>query len=185
MKRKNILLIAVVLALIIVCIFGSMSYYNHSKTDGSTLESREKILDKSGAGFKNQKWTIATEQELDGYIISGAYSTDGKATIAIFEPVGNGKYGFMASENRSSDNIFITNAILDGIPYDLIWFPNAQTEYAEIVYTIDGQSQDAVRYDTADLKLICRNAPAKEYTIHVTYYDSEGNEHSNFEPSGT
>ena len=76
MKKK--LLIAIVP--VIICIIG-VSVYNFCLTsNGDTIESRENILNK--AISSGNDWTIAKEIELDGYIISGAYSTDNKSTLA-------------------------------------------------------------------------------------------------------
>ena len=71
----------------------------------------------------------------------------------------------------------IGGAAINGSWYDLIWFNGAQTEYAEIIYTIDGKKRDTLKYDTTDMDIICINNPEKEYTINVSYYDKNGNKY--------
>ena len=53
----------------------------------------------------------------------------------------------------------------------------AKTEYAEITYTINGQVQDTLRYSTDDMDIISIKNPEKEYSIHVAYYDNDGNKY--------
>ena len=142
---------------------------------GDTITSRESIL--NTAISKGNEWTIAKELELGGYIVSGAYSTDNKSTLAIFEPTGNGDYKFSTSTNRNSDEIIVGGVAINGEWYDLIWFNGAKTEYAEITYTINGQVQDTLRYSTDDMDIISIKNPEKEYSIHVAYYDNDGNKY--------
>ena len=107
----------------------------------------------------------------------GAYSADNKSTLAIFEPIGNGDYKFSTSTNRNSDEIIVGGVAINGEWYDLIWFNGAKTEYAEITYTINGQVQDTLRYNTDDMDIISIKNPEKEYSIHVAYYDNDGNKY--------
>lgn len=96
----------------------ALLYFGYSTPKGDTIESRESLLD---AVISNSDgWTIAKEIEVDGYIISAAYSTDHKSTLAIFEPAGNGTYQFKTSTNRDSKEIIIGGASINGIWYDLI-----------------------------------------------------------------
>lgn len=142
---------------------------------GNSIQSRERLLNTTIS--KGNEWTIAKELELDGYIISAAHSADNKSALAIFEPTANDKYKLLTSTNREKDEIVIDGAIINGNWYDLIWFNGAQTEYAEITYTIDGQSQDTMRYNTTDMDIIfCKNLE-KEYSINISYYDSNGNKY--------
>lgn len=168
MKKKLSLIVLV----IIVCVTAAFAYVFSALPKGNTRESRESIL--NTAISKGIDWTIATEIELDGYIISGAYSTDDRSALSIFEPVGNGNYRFMTSTNRNNDEIIVSGAVINGKWYDLVWFHGAKTEYAEITYTISGQQQDAVRFSTENMDILYQEQPAKEYSIQVVYYDSDG-----------
>lgn len=170
--RKYIIIVVVVL--IVLGIFGI--YNQHQKKfGGSTVESREMILEK--ANSKGRGWKIATELELDGYIISGAYSEDNMSAIAVFKPDKNGKYIFVNSTNRNNDEIITSNAIINDVWYDLVWFNGAQTEYAEITYTIDNNIWNPLRYDTTNMNIICNEAPGDDYIMNVSYYDSKGNKY--------
>lgn len=170
MKKKVIIILTAVL-----CIAAVFLYFFNSNPKGDTITSRERIL--NNAISKGNEWTISKELELDGYIISGAYSTDNKSTLAVFEPVGNGNYKFKSSTNRNVEEIIISGAAINQEWYDLIWFNGAKTEYAEITYTINGQVQDTLRYNTDDMDIISIKNPEKEYSIHVAYYDNDGNKY--------
>ena len=167
-KKKSLIALAIVF-----CIVTSFLYFLNLNSKGDTVASRECIL--NTAISKGNEWTIVKELEIKYYIISGAYSTDSKSTLAIFEPVGNGTYKFKTSTTRDSKEIIIGGALINGIWYDLIWFNGAKTEYAEITYTVGGQTQNTLKYNTNNMDIICHPNPEKEYSIHVTYYDSNGN----------
>lgn len=165
-KRIGIVLLAG------LCLAAVSLYFWYSIPKGDTQESRERIL--NDAISKGNGWNIAKELELDGYIISGAYSTDHKSTLAVFEPTGNGGYRFRTSTNRNAEEIIIDGTTINGVWYNLFWFYGAETEYAEITYTVNGQ-KDTLRYDTGNMEIIAIPNQAKEYTIHVVYYDKDGN----------
>lgn len=140
---------------------------------GNTVESREGLLDTAIPEGSN--WTISKEIEVDNYIVSGAYSANGKSTIAVFVPTPNGKYKFSTSTNRENKDIIVGGAIINGEWYDLIWFNGAQTEYAEIIYTVNNVRKEPLKYDTTNMDLICIKNPEKEYSVGACYYDRKGN----------
>ena len=168
--KKKMLLIGFVA---IVCVVGILICCAYSSPDGKTIESREELLD--DAISTGESWSIAKEIEIDGYIISAAYSTNNKSTIAVFKPESNGKYEFLTSTNRDNNEIIVGGAIINGDWYDLIWFNGAQTEYAEIIYTINGKEYKPLKYDTTDMDIIYNKNAEKDYSMKVYYYDSEGN----------
>lgn len=170
--KKKILIFGLIIA---ICIGSVFVYYAYSVTAGDTIESREFLLDKAIA--TGEDWIIVKEAKIEGFIISAAYSTDNKSTLAVFEPEAKGKYKFSTSVNRQSDEIIIGGAIINGDWYDLVWFNGAQTEYAEIVYTINGKENKPLKFDTADMNIIYNKNPEKEYELSVCYYDSEGNKY--------
>lgn len=170
--KKKILILGLI---IVVCISSFVVYFACSSNAGDTVESREVLLDKAIAPGEN--WNIVKETEIEGFIISAAYSTDNKATLAVFEPEAKGKYKFSTSVNRQSDEIIIGGAVINGDWYDLVWFNGAQTEYAEIVYTINGKENKTQKFDTTDMDIIYNKNPEKEYEMSVCYYDSEGNKY--------
>ncbi len=151
-----------------------ISHYSAAPA-GNTIESRESRLNTEIA--KGKRWSIVKEIELDGFIISAAYSADNKSALAIFKSTGNGNYKFVTSTNRDNDEIIIGGITINDDWYDLFWLHGVQTEYAEITYTINGQKQDPLRYDTTDMGIICCKNNAKDYEISVCYYDSSGNKY--------
>lgn len=168
MNRKRLLYVLIPL----VCMIGALLLSNIFPK-GNTVESREELLD--NAIPEGGSWTILKEIKIDNYIISCAYSTNEKSTIAVFEPISNGKYKFSTSTNRETGDIIIGGAIINGEWYDLIWFNGTQTEYAEIIYTINGVRKEPLKYDTTNMDLICIKNAEKEYFIDAYYYDSKGN----------
>lgn len=80
MKKK---LLLIVLS-IVICLVTAFVYLFISTPKGDTIASRENIL--NTAISKGGKWTIAKELKLDGYIISGAYSTDDMDIICYENP---------------------------------------------------------------------------------------------------
>ncbi len=99
MKKKLLLIVLAV----VVCIAAVSIYFFCSTSKGDTIESRESML--NTVISRGRDWTISKEIELDSYIISAAYSTDHKSTLAVFEPTGNGNYKFNTSTNRDNKDI--------------------------------------------------------------------------------
>lgn len=143
-----------------------------NKNDGSTTEKRELMLNESIS--KGSGWQIATETEIDGYVVSGAYSTDNLSSIAVFEPDKNNGFKFMTSRNCHNDEIIIDTAVINKTAYNLIWFNGAKTEYAEVTYTVDNKPLDTLTFDTSDMDIICCKAPSDDYTVKVVYYGADG-----------
>lgn len=142
----------------------------------ATVADREKRLAESIPQSAGQSWSIATESKVDGYIISGAYSDQGCAAIAVFEPNKKGGYRLQGSTWQGRDYVITDTAPLNGERYHLIWFTGAPTEYAEITYAVGAQKPQTMRFDTADGGVICTQIEADDhYNMQVAYYDSEGN----------
>ena len=160
-----------VIIMVAMCI-GSISYY--IQPDGSTLESREEIC----AEFPRGKdWKISVEQNFDDYIISGIYSRDCMSGVAIFEPIGNGKYRLQSREWRKQDEIVISGATFNGVWHDIIWFNGAKTDHAEITYTYDGKKQETIIHNSKGMEIFIHPQPSNDYTFDVVYYDNEGNKY--------
>ena len=153
-----------------VCVLGYQFFF---APVGNTVESRQAQLNKSIA--KGESWTIVKELTVEDTIISAASSSDGKAALAIFEPVSNRGYQFVSSTNRNQNEIIISGASIQGNWYDLIWFDGAQTDHAQIIYTINDTPQKPLLFDTNDMDIICIQNKEKEYNLSVTYYDQDGN----------
>lgn len=86
--KKRIIGVFLLAAVLLIC--GVVFYQSQKEEDGATLESREVLLDQAISQSKGTQWTIATETKLEDHIVSGAYSTDGKVTLAVFSPLGEG-----------------------------------------------------------------------------------------------
>lgn len=168
MNKKRLLYVLILL----VCTTGAL-LLSGTLMKENTIESREELLENAIPG--GDDWTIAKEIEIDSYIISCAYSVNGKSTVAVFEPTSNGRYKFSTSVNGENKDIIIGGAIINNEWYDLIWFNGAQTEYAEIIYTINGVRKEPLKYDTTNMDFIYIKNPEKEYSIDVYYYDGKGN----------
>ena len=168
--KKPIFTFAVILAFIVG--FGAIQYF--SRPDGSTPQSREEIC----AEFPRGKdWKIAIEQAYNDYIISGIYSRDGMSGIAVFEPVGNGKYKLQSRIWREQDEIVITGFIIDQKWHDIVWFNGAKTDNAEITYTYDGEKQEPIIHNAKGMEIFINPAPSKDYSMDVVYYDDAGNKY--------
>lgn len=168
MKKKTGIVFAILIILIVA--YSAWNYFG--KPDGSTVQSREELLENIPKGTD---WKIAKETEFQNHIISGMYSSDGKSGIAVFEPLDNGTYKMSSREWRENDEVIISGYIIDGTWYNLVWFNGAQTEYAEIIYTIDGEEQEPIVCDTKDMDVLVNESPAKDYSMSVVYYDENGN----------
>ena len=161
-----------VVIMLVMCI-GSISYY--IQPDGSTLESREELLQERSKG---KLWLISVEQKIDNYIISGIYSGYDESGLAVFEPKGNGKYKLQTRVFRDNDRIITTSSYIGGQWYDIVWFNGAKTDYAEITYTLDGVKQEPIIHNSKGMEIFIHPAPTNdEYGINVVYYDSEGNKY--------
>lgn len=162
-----------IIILVAVLLFLGIATYKYlSVPNGQTVESREQLLE----GIpKGSEWQISTEQSVNDYIVSGIYSADGKSGIAVFEPTGNGRYKLSSREWRENDRIVISGYLFEGVWYDIVWFNGAETQYAEITYTVNGVKQEPIKHDSTNMKIFINQAPAKDYSINVVYYDNAGN----------
>ncbi len=160
-------------AIVMVLVGIGIQYHTHS-SDASDVTGREKRLERAIAK-EGEKWQIAKELELDGYIVSGAYSTEQRAAITVFEQDANGDYQFLTAKDGNVDQVLMDQIIIREKVYDVIWFAGAQTEYANVTYTLENQVQHTIQYDTANMDLWYHEAPDQAYTIQVSYYDAQGN----------
>lgn len=164
----------VFIAIILLCFVGILIYSINSQAPrGDTVESQEKILNRALQGGKN--WTIYNAAYIDNYQISGAYSTNGKSAIVVFEKMDNGNSKLVLSTTENNDSIIVSGMIINQEWYDLIWFNGAQTEYAEITYTIPGEEKKTIRFDTSQMGVIYTPAVAETYSWNVIYHDEYGN----------
>lgn len=149
---KKYIIAFVVLLAVILC---ARELYYITRPDGSTAEIREEMIN----GFTH-KWEIVTESELNGYILCGIYSEDRMNGIAVFEPVGDGKYKLVSKDYRESDEIVVTSTLIDGEMYTLVWFNGEKGNAVHNHIKPDGQTQTVV-FDAENVKIV--------------YYDDDGN----------
>lgn len=145
-----------------------------NKQDGTTIESREKMLESLPRGFG---WKIAVETEIDNNIVCGIYSRDNKSGIALFAPVDDKGYKLIARQWRDSDDIIISNFVILNKWYDIIWFNGAKTDFAQITYNIGGNEQEPVIHNAKGMELFVNPSPSEDYDVNVVYYDDAGNKY--------
>ena len=157
---------------ILLCVAGVLIYFV-SLPKGNTVESREDLLNDAIRG--ESAWKIVKEINIEDHIISCGYSENDKATIAVFIPTTNGRYKFLTSTNRHNKEIIIGGVNINNDWYDLIWFNGAQTEYAEVTYTINNETKKTTKYDTRNMDLISIKNNEQSYKLDFYYYDNAGN----------
>ncbi|WP_347489221.1 hypothetical protein ABDB91_18620 [Desulfoscipio sp. XC116] len=168
MKRKKYIL-AVAAILILSVVFVGF-FFQQSELDGSTLESRELRLNQSDNGIH-----IASEIKIDEQIISGIVGANNKYGLAIFEPEDNNKYKLQTRFLRDNGEIITEHTVINGIGYDLFWYDQADLDYAKITYTVQGKKLEPIELDAGKNKILYYKAPSNDYSIEVTFYDTQGN----------
>lgn len=169
-NKKYIIPIAVgSVFIVLILVFFSMQ----SNPDGSTVESRELRLNKLSKIYGNAH--ISCEIKIDDYIVSGYISSNNKHGLAIFEPQGNGKYRFQTSYLREKDELVYGNAIINQKFYDLFWANKADLDYAEITYIVSNKSEETLKLDATDNKIIYKEAPSNDYAVEYVFVDANGN----------
>ena len=164
-------LIIVIAVLVVFCCGIAIILLLPAQEDGSTLASREVILQDLPKGID---WQIASEISVDGYLISSIYSAT-KDGLAVFEPQKNGGYKEQSVYYANKGAIVCAKALISQVWYDIFWLNQANLAYAEIVYTIDGQQMEPSRLEFKDLPIVYHQAPGDDYTLHICYYDAYGN----------
>jgi hypothetical protein len=167
--KKYIFVTAIVLILSVVFI---SFFFQRSKLDGSTLESRALQLNKSGNGLH-----IASEIKIDEYIISGIVSTNSKYGLAVFEPEDNNKYKLQTRSLEDNSEIITEHTVINGTDYDLFWYNQTNLDYAEITYTVQGKKLEPIKLDAGENKILYYKAPGNDYSVKVTFYDTQGNQY--------
>ena len=170
MSRKKIIIIATVA--VALCVLG-VALFRHSQTPrGNTIESRVEILREA---LPNSTYlSIATEKKVEDYLICGIHS-ETQTGIAVFQQKGSENYKFVSVYCLGANEIVTTTCRIQDQWYNLIWFDGCATEYAEVIYTIDGIPNAPVTFDTSDGSVICSKAPSNRYSIDVQYYGADGN----------
>lgn len=157
-----------------VFIFSLLIFFAaQSKLDGSTVESRELKLSKLSKINRNAH--ICYEINIDDYIVSGYISSNNTYGLAIFVPVGNGKYRLQSNCLRENNELIHDSVIVNQKNYDLFWANKANLDYAEITYTVSNRAQETLKLDATDNKIIYYKAPSNDYSIEYVFVDANGN----------
>lgn len=134
----------------------------------TTAAEREARINKIKSGF-----VVSSETEVDGHIISSAYSGD-QICLTVFEPEGKG-YKLVTNAYRPIDDILILSAPVNGINYDFCWYNGKNITSAQVTYTdADGKQSSSV-YDVKDNCIVVSESPDGNYTVSVSYTDTDGN----------
>lgn len=173
--KKKLWIIGLAVIIIVIGILVAVSVPN-----GSTRESREKLIQDIPHG---DNWKIAVEQTFEDHILAGIYSSGGRYGIAVFEPVGKENYRLKTYHSREHDRILINSVYLNEEWYDLVWFYRPDLDYAEITYTLGSAEQEPIRHEAETMEIFLHPSPIAdfsngmpyEHTIHVVYYDNDGN----------
>ncbi|MEA4816082.1 MAG: hypothetical protein VB120_04395 [Lachnospiraceae bacterium] len=169
MKKKHVIPCVVGAILIIL----SISFFAmRSRSDGSTLESRELRL--SELSKLDGDAHISCEIEIDGYIVSGYSNSNDKYGLAIFEPQKDGKYQYQTNTTRENDELVFMTTTINQKSYNLFWANKADLDYAEITYTLSGIAGETVKLDAKDNVIIYTEAPAKDFSVEYCFVDKNG-----------
>lgn len=168
MKRKKY--IFAVAAILILSVVAISFFFQQSKLDGSTLESRELRLNQSDNGIH-----IASEIRIGEHIISGIVSANNKYGLAIFKPEDNNKYKLQTRSLRDNGEIITEHTVISGTGYDLFWYNQADLDYAKITYTVQGKKLEPIELDAGENEILYSKAPSNDYSVEVTFYDTQGN----------
>lgn len=167
MKRKKLFIFsAVILVLLVLCLNAA----DNAKYSGKTLESRQNQLCRNGRDIH-----ISQEIDIDGYIISAINESSRTHGLAVFEPVGNGKYRLQSSTQRNSNMVVIADVYINSEWYNLFWADRPNLDYAQIEYSHNGKTLEALTFDASDNKILFCKTPYTNYTLSAVFYDTDGN----------
>jgi hypothetical protein len=170
MKNKKCVFVSAIV--FIVSVVSSSFFFQQSKLDGSTRESRELRLNQSGHGIH-----IVSEIIIDEHIISGIVDANNKYGLAIFEPEDDNKYKLQTRFLRDNGEIIIGHTIVNETGYDLFWYNQADLDHATATYIVQGKKLEPIKLDARENKILYYKAPSDDYFVEVTFYDAQGNQH--------
>jgi len=170
LNKKRIVLLVVIVLFIIT--FAAQIVMD-DKYDGSTPESRQKIIARNIEGA-----VICEELMIDGLMISGYTYPGENYGIAVFTEEGNGEYKFQSKFTRDKNNVIIAYAYLPDKTYNIFWANKPDMDFAEITYTAEVNGEDVteiVTLDASDNKIIYHELKYNDVTINAVFYDVYGN----------
>lgn len=148
-------------------------FINQNKINCSTIESRElRLREISNLG---KMTTIDQEITIDGYIINGYNAKNNQYGLAVFEPVGNGKYNFQTNANKQNNELLFLTTNINTRQYNLFWANKVDLDYAEVTYTVDGEIGETIKIDAQNNQIIYTEAPSNDFSVEYYFVDINGN----------
>lgn len=169
MKSKKVAIpfIAIIFIGIIVAVL-----IIQTKNNCDTLENRARRLREiSNLG---EVTNIDQEIYIDDYIISGYTTKNNRHGLAVFAPIGDGKYTFQTNVNRQNNELIFTTVTINQTLYDIFWANKANLDYSEITYAVDGKSCETIAVNAQDNQIVYTKAPAKDYSVEYIFVDKNG-----------
>ena len=149
-----------------ICLTG---IFFQQEPSGQTLESRETILRALPKGFA---WNISSEIEVGDHIVS-AITTSDLDGLAVFAPTSNGGYECYSTSYRDKGEIVIETLHASGRNYCISWLNRPELDYVEFEIGTMAASEN-IRIGVQDLLPVYVDVPAVDYTLHVSYYTTDG-----------
>lgn len=166
-KRGVTSLIAIMIVVIVATIFMIKDINNCDTVKNRELRLRR--VDNLG-----EVTTIDQELTIDDYVISGYTTKNNRHGLAVFSPTGDGKYEFQTNVNRQNDELIFTIATINQTLYNVFWANKANLDYAEITYTINGETDETLTIDAQDNQIIYVKAPVTHYNVEYIFVDKNG-----------
>lgn len=171
MKRTTYIFVFIIFVVIADFFIGT--YLKPQAFDCADIENRTlRLREVTDLG---ESTLIATEITIDGYLISGYSSENGKYGLAIFEPKEDETYEFSGNYSVESDQVLFGNTTINGKQYDLFWANQADLEYAEITYSNSGEPAEPLKLDATGNQIVYNEAPSNDYSVAYAFVDMNGN----------
>lgn len=172
MKNKK-LTISIAVVVFLIAIGGFI--FQDNRYNGSTIESRELILNKSDNGV-----TIVSETPVNNYIVCEITNQRGQYGYAVFEPKDKKNYKFQTKVWREKGSVITDFIRMDEKEYEIFMCNQSDLDYAVVSY-IDNTSNTGFATEKLDLiegRFAIIEAPnLKSYTRSVVFYDVNGNKY--------
>lgn len=172
MRNKIALTISLVglIVLIATCVLTS----SKGRLSGTTLESREAIL-QSQPG--QNPWKILDEQVIDGYLVCSIREEE-KIGIAIFEVLEDGKHAFVTWTTRARDEIVFSHVRFHENDYVLIFADIASPSHADVTFLRNETVLSSETHEVSENRVLVLPRPEEDpLTVTAVYYDTNGNKY--------
>ncbi|MBE6915179.1 MAG: hypothetical protein E7471_00905 [Ruminococcaceae bacterium] len=178
MRNKIALTISLVglIVLIATCVLTS----SKGRLSGTTLESREAILQSQPGQYP---WKILDEQVVDGYLVCSMREDpeigiqDNEIGIAIFEILEDGKHSFVTWAKRESEEIVFSHVRFHENEYVLIFADIPSPSHAEVTFIRDDTVLESKTHELTENRVLVLPRPEDPLTVTAIYYDINGNKY--------